>query len=238
LYQGAPLGPPNDPDFRDFPSDPFDPLGGATSGHHNVVFKSLLGWITQPKEVRTVTEDGSYRIGPLEARGQETYALRVRRPISEREQWIWLEFRQPIGFDGNLNPTTWPHVPIDHVYNGALLRLVDRGPYGWRNDRPRLIDFTPQSAGSGIEFRVGDFWDAALQSGDSWSDPYSNLTIRIGDVGPSGLNAEVSYDEVCVSEVSSDLVRLSPMAQRFRVEVLSRANCSWQPQTHSDWIEN
>src|SRR5262249_16605457 len=139
-------------------------------GHYAASHKSMLGWLSNSAGMQTVTSSGSFSLQPLETLGS-TNALRIRRGTDDTS-WLWLEYRQPTGlFDSTLN---------SNVYSGALIHFEDpiTGIYS------HLLDFTPATDA---------FNDGVLAPGQTWVDPYSNLSISIGSATPSALDVTVSY---------------------------------------------
>src|SRR5262249_42071838 len=59
----------------------------------------------------------------------------------------------------------------------------------------QILDFSPQTP---------TFTDSPLSSGRTWTDPYSNLTLAIGEASANGLDVTVSYGAVpCVAAAPS-----------------------------------
>ena len=91
--------------------------------------------------------------------------------------WIWAEYRQPIGeADSKL-----PQISGSNVFKGALLHSEHANPAYSTNaaghtNRPYLLDFNPTAS-------PNNFRDAALESGKSWADPYSLLTLTVKSAG-------------------------------------------------------
>ncbi|RIL01676.1 MAG: hypothetical protein DCC71_17315 [Proteobacteria bacterium] len=78
--------------------DPYDAMGWSElRGSMNAVFRERAG-LFAPSNVREVTESGTYWLPPIETPGIDPRALKLRRGAGE---WIYLEYRQPIGYDEN-----------------------------------------------------------------------------------------------------------------------------------------
>jgi hypothetical protein len=76
--------------------DSFDAMGWSElRGHMNGRFRELAGFFS-PANVLEVTESGRYWLRPIEIPGSGVRAIKIRRSAAE---WIYLEYRQPIGYD-------------------------------------------------------------------------------------------------------------------------------------------
>ena len=154
--------------------DPFDVMGNLSSMHFNSAQKSRLGWIA-PASVATYTSgSATYTLSPIESPGGSTYAVKI--PVSASRTY-WLEFRQPIGFDGGMS--SYPN-------NGAQIRVAS--PFesicGGCGDDTEILDATPGTPNS--------FGDAALTVGQSFTDPLSNITVSVLSASPTALSVQVS----------------------------------------------
>ncbi len=74
---------------------------------------------------------------------------------------------------------------------------------GYTSSDSHLLDFNANTS--------GNFADAPLQLGRTWSDPYSNLTLTVNSVTSTGMTVTVNYGaKTCVP--SEPTVTLSPTA--------------------------
>jgi len=99
--------------------DSTDILGSALSGLRqlNGPHQEQMGWRSPDKFV-TVTQSGTFYIAPLELTAAETdkpQVLKITKPGSD--DYYYLSYRQPIGFDANLNTTLTKRLHI-HLYKG------------------------------------------------------------------------------------------------------------------------
>jgi len=164
--------------------DEFSAMSTASFGHYASPHKARLGWFTS--DVQTVTTSGSFSIQPTEIPGA-LHALKVRRGTDDNN-WLWLEYRQPIGvFDTTLKP---------QIFGGALIHYQDATTRLYT----RLLDFTPATT---------SFSDPALLAGQSWVDPYTNVSIATDNASSTGLNVSVAYGPPVCTE-ASPTVSLSP----------------------------
>ncbi len=112
------------------------------------------GWLSGTN-MRTVTANaGIYTITPTEINDTSTKVLKIAKPNTGDAYYI--SFRKPIGFDSSL-PASYTNGAMIHVWNGII------------SSQTRLLDTTP---GDG-----GDFSNAALTDGKSFSDPANGITI-------------------------------------------------------------
>ena len=92
--------------------DPFDVMGNTSAMHFNAAQKSLLSWLPAGSVSTYAGGNATYTLSPLESPGGSTYAVKV--PATANRTY-WIEFRQPIGFDGGIS--AYPN-------NGAQVRSL------------------------------------------------------------------------------------------------------------------
>jgi len=183
--------------------------------------KALLGWFS-PGAVVNVTASGNYTLTPYESAGANQ-VLRVARDPSGTD-WLWFEYRQPSGiFDSTLPAGIFAGALV-HYEDPALLATVsgvDASTYS------NLVNFHPATANS---------QDPVLHAGETWNDPYGNLSVSISSSGPS-LSVAVEYApaSICPSAVGS--------AQSFdatggngTIPVTALPSCSWSSAASVPWI--
>ncbi|MDO8552194.1 MAG: peptidoglycan-binding protein [bacterium] len=99
----------------------FDIMGyGNNAEHFNAYYKDSLGWLDNSSKV-SITQSGRYSLSPIEARTGVRAGI-ITNPATPSALPLYLEFRQPMGYDSILPP------------NSAGLQLnqvVTRGPYDW-----------------------------------------------------------------------------------------------------------
>ena len=202
-----------------------DPFSCATSGYGHLAasHKAQLGWMTKGSEYQEVEAGGTFRLTPFEDSGPGLKALRVRRaPGSDR--WLWLEYRQPRGFDDELKRVT------TLVYRGALAHYEDPAVTAYQ-DRSLLIDFTPPLPG--IPYR--DPRDAVLLPGVTWSDSFGPLSLRVENASASGLDVRVAYDALCASLTPTSRSH-GAGAETGTVAIAAPGGCAWSASSLADWI--
>lgn len=157
--------------------DKFDTMGASPEpAHFNAFQKERLGWFA-PGEIATVSANGSYAIRAMELAGG-TKAIRVPKESGGAgASWYYLEYRQPIGFDGFIAGN-------DNVTNGVLVHT------GVDNDgsSSRLLDMTPDSSLSVYSDRN----DPALTVGQTYHDPAAGITITTSSTNSTDSIVDIS----------------------------------------------
>jgi hypothetical protein len=147
--------------------DPADTMGSGTMPHFDAVQKELLGWLNasgQPS-ITSVTANGTYSIASYEATGTASKVLKVAKGIdsfSGQMSYYYVEYRQPVGFDTVLGS-------IGNLTSGVLIHL------GGTDQLSQLLDLTPGSQAD----LFGDFEDAALTVGRTFTDSQSGVSITL-----------------------------------------------------------
>ena len=151
--------------------DNFDPMGYYNLGHYGAQHKVQLGWLN-PSNALTVQSSGTYSVAPLGIQTSATQALQVQRGTGNPD-WLWIEYHQPVGnYESQLS---------SQIYSGATIRYLDSlTGAGYTN----LLDFTPTD---------GSWMDPALAAGQSWADPYTNVSLSINSATSSALTVGVNY---------------------------------------------
>ncbi len=185
-YGAEALGAPSNYGTRDEYGDRYSAMGFWDSGHYAAPHKKLLGWIDN---YLNVTSGGTYRLQEASlapnSSGGAMQALELKRG-SGGSQTVWVEFRRRLG-------DFWSSA-VQNPANGALLHL-DNG-----TGQSLLLDFTPSTS---------TFADSTLNVGQSWTDPYSDLSLSVESASDSGLDLEVAYGVApCVA--ADPTVAISP----------------------------
>ena len=189
-------------------------------GHYDAQHKVALGWFV-PTNYQNVSANGTFVLAPTETNSSGLHAIRVQRG-QQNNVWLWLEYRQPIGYDGTFNY-------YDHqIYSGAMVHFEDPA-----NDNligyTRLLNYSAPAN--------SDFSEPALSVGTSWSDPYSALTLSVASADASGLHVTVSYDALCASFTPSTRPYGSSGAVTGdTVPVTAPGTCGWTARTEQNWI--
>ena len=157
--------------------DRYDTMGvGGEGDQYNAPHRFMLGFFdpTLGNEVMQDVTTGTYTIGLLETQGAEVKALRLARGINGPDgapEHLWIEYRQPVGFDSQLDPTKLDGVFI-HIDNMIPGRSVDT----------LMVDTTPTNDGA-------NDLDTVLRLNQSVWDPVSFYRITL--VGRTSTTATV-----------------------------------------------
>jgi M6 family metalloprotease-like protein len=189
-FGSEPLGPLGTAGTLSEYGDHFSAMGYPNFGHYASQHKSeTLNWESSGTNLQTVQSSGTYTVAPFENNPAGLNALKIQRGTGNNA-WLWVEYRQPLGsYDSNLSPT--------QLFSGALVHYEDSltGP------QTDLLDFTPLDT-------YGDY--PALAAGQSWTDPYTNLSFSVQSATTTGLTLNVSYGATPCTSSAPGLV-MSPL---------------------------
>jgi M6 family metalloprotease-like protein len=129
--------------------------------HMDTYQKKVIGWLSSGN-TQKITTNGTYAIGPLENTSNSLQNIVIQR--SQNQDYLSVDYRQPIGYDHLLN------YPGSDVFEGASVYLGGLATY--------LIDTSPPS----------DYSTSALLVGRTFRDPATGATLRT----ESRTNAAVS----------------------------------------------
>ena len=176
----AVLGPLSAPGTPSEFGDWYSTMGSTSVALYPAPHKAeILGWMASGTNYEIVQNSGTYALGPLEANAAGLQAIKVQRGTGNNA-WLWIEYRQSIGnYDSTLNP---------QGFAGALIHYEDSttGAY------TKLLDFTPDS----YTDPGWDFYDSPLSPGQTWQDPYTNLSLTVSSANSSGVTVNVNYGSV------------------------------------------
>ncbi len=149
--------------------DPFSIMGNSQARHFPAYMKSQLGYL--PAGTKAIHGGGMaiYTLDPIEQAGGSLYAVQVSLIAPQRTYWI--EYRQPIGFDGTMSGN-----PV----SGAMIRLAPGYPAF--SCSTCLLDMTPTDAG---------FGNAALVVGETYVDAEAGLRVTPLSADASSLVVEI-----------------------------------------------
>jgi hypothetical protein len=181
--------------------DNYSAMGAGPEGHYAAGHKAdRLGWLTAGSTFQNVTTSGTYSIQPYEVQGLGIRALKIQRGSANPGYYLWLEYRQPIG---SYDPTlAYAYQPNGNVFSGALIHYespVTANIDAWGT---YLLDFT-------IPDMYGDF--PALLPGQTWTDPYSDLSLSVVSATTGGLTVTVNYNGAASCTSSAPSVVASPL---------------------------
>ena len=152
--------------------DPFDTMGNKAAMHYNSMQKALLGWVPSSSVITHPGGTATYSLSPIETGGGLTYAVKI---AAASNRTYWIEYRQPLGFDGGI---------ANYPNNGVQIRVAAPFQNSSGYDDTQLLDMTPGSSGG--------FGDAALLAGRSYTDSTYGITISVPSVSATLANVQVS----------------------------------------------
>jgi chitodextrinase len=131
--------------------------------------KARLGWLNPENGVNYMqTAQPSqtiYKIGQSETMTGDGFPKLIRVPHrtipGKTIDYLYLDFRQPYGFDANLATEAVTGVSIRHAY-GLTIAI-----------KPYLLDFHNATT---------DYYDAPLQPGEQFTDVKTGITIKVLEV--------------------------------------------------------
>lgn len=148
----------------------FDLMGhGAAALHFNAIFKEFLNWFDS-SSLLTIVSSGRYTLSPYES-SSGFRAAKIKVPGREIYP-VYLEYRQPLGFDASLNNPLYVSNTRGLLVNW---KAVVEETIGLITSRyiSNLLDFSPQSG-------FGDLNDsnkASLDVSQRFTVPGSGITI-------------------------------------------------------------
>ena len=182
-FGNEPLGPIGDFGTQLENGDPYSAMGRSEWGFYGAdADMHVLGWLSTPDKLsvvpnfyRDVSTSGSYSIRWFgQPRTLLPKALRIRRGNPANGRYLIVEFRQPLDIYDTRVPS--------EGYKGALVHYRDEFTGGGS----QLIDFSPGDDNG--------FLDPVLKAGQTWQDPYSDLSLRVDSIVPKQeLNLTVNY---------------------------------------------
>jgi len=163
--------------------DPYDEMGGGVILHFNAIHKDYMGWLkySNIKTIDTISQNGVYTIEPIEVNTNNLQVLKIKR---SENNYLYLEYRQPIGFDSD-------SFALDTgVFEGSLFHMPAINDFSNKYDYsyPLLIDATVDNQSS------GDAWQGAiLPVGNTLLDPLTGTTIETISKTPNSLTVDINF---------------------------------------------
>jgi M6 family metalloprotease-like protein len=156
--------------------DNFSAMGSQTLGQYSAQHKAeILQWLAPATNYQVVQSSGIWSLQPIETSPAGLQALKIQRGTGN-DSWLWVEYRQPIG---NYDSTVYFQQPS----GGAFIHYEDPGTGAFTH----LLNFQPQ---------LGSWYAPALLPGQTWSDPYSNVSISVQSATSNALTLGVTYGSV------------------------------------------
>ena len=157
-------------------------MGSRRFAHHTAPHKERLGWLDD-SNTQTIIQDGAYTVQPTATSQEGIKALKVPRG----SDYLYIEYRQPIGFDTVLAPTNPSEL------KGAILHLGQPG----RTDS-LLLDGTPLSP------------NIILGIGDSFADYLTGTTITTSQASEEVLTVDIRLNSVDLKADSVEVYQEDP----------------------------
>lgn len=182
----------------------FDTMGTVGySLHFNALYKDLLGWFRQ-NNVAVISQSSTVNLKPLEKQSSlfsNFQAIKIQQPGTLSYPY-YIEYRQGIGFDLNLNRS-------DLSSNKGGVFINKR--IGNANDIPfpRLIDATPTA----LDW-YDDIRQVTLNSNSSFTDSRRGITVTTKSANSTAATVEVTFTKPeCVRASPKILIAESPKWQ-------------------------
>jgi M6 family metalloprotease-like protein len=202
--------------------DSFSDMGRG-SGQWAAPHKALLGWLQAGTNIQTVTANGTFTVLPYEQTGGGQ-ALKVSRDSSGQD-WLWVEYRQPLGtFDAALPTAAFAGALVHYADPGltATLSGVDASLY------TNLVNFHPAVAMAA---------DPTLHVGETWTDSYGNVSLKVNSASAAGASVTVAYAPAPTCPSSVGNAQAFPAAGGTgTIPVTAGAGCSWSATASVPWI--
>jgi M6 family metalloprotease-like protein len=144
--------------------DRYDSMGnkGGSPSHYNADHKYGIDWLTD-SDVAFMNGDGSVTIGGMSAPASAVpKAARLFRGVDTanfEKEYLWLEMRQPNGYDAFVDSRGWNGILVHHQTATSA-------------NKTENLDLHPDS-----DTGVADYFDAPIYADESFTDPYSGITI-------------------------------------------------------------
>jgi uncharacterized protein (TIGR03437 family) len=223
------VGPPGAlGNFVDY-GDPYSVMGSGTLesvseliGHFSARHRLVAGWLNMGTHIQDVQQGAQFRLEPIESDPPGLKALRIRR-LPASDQWFWVEYRQPLGYDADLARYT------SKVFGGVLVQYEDsmQPSTGGTKVQTLLLDMHPETPGT--------LKDAALESGAIWSDPFGPVTIQVANAGTGGVDVTVRYDESCAT-VDKTSRTVPATGGSGTIDVKASGTCQWKASVYGSFV--
>lgn len=193
--------------------------GNYLMGHFAAPHKRTLGWLEGTK-FQQVESSGTFTLAPYALNTSALQAIRVRRGMGNN-RWLWLEFRQPIGQDATLSSfsTQFDDGALGHYENPAETSYTSY---------TRLVHFRASTNPS-------NFTQPALAAGQTWTDPFSELSLQVTAATTSGMTVQVNYDTPCAT-LGPGNASVGAAAGASTVQVTAAAGCTWAVTSNDAWL--
>lgn len=172
--------------------DRTDTMGSPDSGHVSAFHKQRLGWLADAAtgELESVTDSGTHTLDPYETLpGSQPKAIRIPAgvdPANGKQRWLYLTYRQPIGFDSFYADRSYSTYCRDDVTDGVYGHLGTDGAPG----SSYLLNLRTNSCWVDF-YGTLDWYNPRLAPGESFTIPDSGATITVDMVDANGATVYV-----------------------------------------------
>jgi hypothetical protein len=168
--------------------DSIDMMGGSRYAHFNAFQKERLGWLDYGASppLTTIQASGTYTLDPFESPGANAKALKILKgpdPVTGKNVWYYIEYRQAIGFDSPL--ATSLLVNGANILDGVVIRT---GSHEESGNTSFLLDMTPETYHPYSQ-------DPALVFGKTFSDSNAGVTITLQWANSTNAGVNVSLSQ-------------------------------------------
>lgn len=184
--------------------DGLDLMGWSPGAEFNAFQKERLGWLNYGilPPITTVQKSGTYALDIYETTGSNPKALKILQgmdPLTGKNSWYYVEYRQPIGFDSVLASSS-SLMNGSNVVNGVIIHRAipdESGNTGY------LLDLTPATY---------DYYtrDPALAVGQTFTDTASGISITTESATSTGATVTVTLPGGTTCTRAKPSVLLSP----------------------------
>ncbi len=186
--------------------DKFSIMGESFAvNEFNVIHRNEFGWVSQTQiAVVNPPVSATYFLGPLESSNPFLKGIKIphRNQNGIIDFYYYLEYRQPIGFDSDLEPSE---------VNGVAIRIDEFEQGGGGGSDTQLLDVTPHE--SNVVSQEIDSSDVVLRAGEFFNDPQSNFSLTVLSASSEFAQVRVGNSFVCESafEVNQSFQELSQL---------------------------
>lgn len=174
--------------------DRYNVMGSGGFLHMNAQYKNVLG-VLPNENVQDITQSGTYTISSLETEASGIQLLRIPFQTNNTPMWYVIDARRAYGYDTAISAPS--ATSRENALVGVHIRTADK--YG---NRTTLLDMVPEQVPVGSGFMGYTALDSALVVGDSFYDPYRDITItNMGKVGDT-YTISVTFGPNYVSQIS------------------------------------
>ena len=190
-YGSVSIGPVGDTSGSSYTEygDRYDTMGNTLKpGHYNAIHKYNLGWLDDSNIIDMNTQ-GNATLDPMSNPISSNKAIRVYRGTDRsnlEKEYLWLETKQPIGYDAYIDTRGHGNIIVHHQHVGTAAKTEN-------------VDIHP-----GTDTGSNDYFDAPLTLGESFTDPYTSITITHNGIDALGNVSVALTQDPALADVDED----------------------------------